>query len=67
MITSESEEETVRKFGVWKREMETWGLKVNISKTKLMVENLLLGHKGKVTMWGLRQGSWSKLNMVSML
>ena len=37
MITAESEEEAVRKFGVWKREMETRGLKVNINKTKLMV------------------------------
>ena len=37
MITAESEEEAVRKFGVWKREMETRRLKVNIKKTKLMV------------------------------
>ena len=37
ITTTESEEEAVRKFGVWKREMETWGLKVNINKTKLMV------------------------------
>ena len=37
VITAESEEEAVRKFGVWKREMETRGLKVNINKTKLMV------------------------------
>ena len=37
VITAESEEEAVRKFGVWKREMATRGLKVNINKTKLMV------------------------------
>ena len=37
VITAESEKEAVRKFGVWKREMETLGLKVNINKTKLMV------------------------------
>ena len=37
MITAESEEEAVRKFGVWKREMETRRLKVNINKNKLMV------------------------------
>ena len=37
MITTESEEEAVRKFGVWKREMETRGLNVNINKIKLMV------------------------------
>ena len=37
VITAESEEEAVWKFGVWKREMETRGLKVNINKTKLMV------------------------------
>ena len=29
VITAESEEEAVRKIGVWKREMETRGLKVN--------------------------------------
>ena len=32
VITAESEEEAIRKFGVWKREMETRGLKVNIYK-----------------------------------
>ena len=37
VITAESEEEAVRKFGVWKREMETRRLKVNINKNKLMV------------------------------
>ena len=37
VITTESEEEAVRKFGAWKREMETRRLKVNINKTKLMV------------------------------
>ena len=37
VIIAESEEEAVRKFGVWKREIETRGLKVNINKTKLMV------------------------------
>ena len=37
MITAESEEEAVRKFGMWKREMETRGLKLNVNKTKLMV------------------------------
>ena len=36
MITAESEEEAARKFSVWKREMETRGLKVNINKTKLL-------------------------------
>ena len=36
MITVESVE-VIRKFGVWKREMETRGLKVNINKAKLMV------------------------------
>ena len=36
VIPPESEKEAVRKFCVWKREMETWGLKVNINKTKLM-------------------------------
>ena len=35
--THESEGEAVRKFGVWKIEMETRGLKVNLNKTKLMV------------------------------
>ena len=35
--TAKSEEEAVRKFGVWKREMETRELKVNKNKTKLMV------------------------------
>ena len=38
VITTESEEEAVRKFGVRKRERETRGLKVNINKTKLMVK-----------------------------
>ena len=38
MITVESEEEIVtRKFGVWKIEMKTGGLRVNINKTKLNV------------------------------
>ena len=37
VITAESEEEAVWIFGVWKRETETRGLKVNINKTKLMV------------------------------
>ena len=40
VITAESEEEAVRKFGVWIREMETRVLKVNlkkINKTELMV------------------------------
>ena len=38
MITDESEKEAARKSGVWKREMETRGLKVNIIiMTKLMV------------------------------
>ena len=38
MITAESEEEAVRKFGLkWQRDMETRGLKVNINETKLMV------------------------------
>ena len=37
VITAESEEETVKKSGIWKRQMETRGLKVNINKTKLMV------------------------------
>ena len=32
-----SEEEIVRKFGVWKREMETKELKISINKTKFMV------------------------------
>ena len=36
-ITAESEKEAVRKFSVWKREMETRELKVNINKTKLLV------------------------------
>ena len=43
VTTAESEKEAVRKFGAWKREMET---KVNINKTKLMV---MLGHKGEGT------------------
>ena len=37
VITAESEEEAVRKLHIWKREMETRGLKVNIDKTKMMV------------------------------
>ena len=37
VMTAESKVEAVRKFGVWKREMETRGLKVSINKTKLMV------------------------------
>ena len=37
VITAESKKEAVRNFGVWKREMESRGLKVNINKTKLMV------------------------------
>ena len=37
VITAGSEEEAVKKFDVWKREMETRGLKVNINKNKLMV------------------------------
>ena len=37
VITAESEEEAVRKFSIWKREMETRGLKVNMNKTKMMV------------------------------
>ena len=36
VITAESEE-AVRKLSVWKRQMETRGLIVNINKTKLMV------------------------------
>ena len=35
VITAKSEEESVRKFGVWKREMESRGLKVNINKTQV--------------------------------
>ena len=37
VITAESEEEAVRKFSLWKREMETRRLKVNMNKTKMMV------------------------------
>ena len=37
VITAESEEKAVREFGVWKREMETRGLQVNINKSKLML------------------------------
>ena len=37
VITAESEGEAVRKFVVWKREMETRGLKININKIKLTV------------------------------
>ena len=34
VITAESEEEAVKKFGAWKREMETMGLnQVNINNT----------------------------------
>ena len=49
MITAESEEEAVRNFGVWKREMETRGLKVNMNKTNLMVmgREPVLGHNGE--------------------
>ena len=36
-IRAEWEEDAVKKFGVWKRVMETRGLKVNMNKTKLMV------------------------------
>ena len=36
VIIAESEEEAVRKLGVWKGEMETRGLKVKIDKTKVM-------------------------------
>ena len=36
-ITAESGKEAVRKFGLWKRETETGGLKVNLNKIKLMV------------------------------
>ena len=36
VIAAESEE-AIKKFGVWKREMENRGLKVNINMTKLMV------------------------------
>ena len=61
VITAESKQEAVRKFGVWKREMETRGLKININKTKLMVKNreptVLKAKKGKVPMWGFRQRS----------
>ena len=39
VIAAESEEEAVTKFGVWKRKIETRGLKVIINKTKLMVMN----------------------------
>ena len=38
MITAESEEEVIKNFGMWRREIETRGrLKVNTNKTKLMV------------------------------
>ena len=37
VLTAESEKKAVRKFGVWKREIETRRLKVNINKTKLIV------------------------------
>ena len=37
VIIAESEEESVRKFGIRKREMETRGFKVNMNKTNLMV------------------------------
>ena len=37
LITAEIGEDAVRKFSVWKIEMETRGLKVNINKIKLMV------------------------------
>ena len=70
-ITAESEKEAVRKFGVWKREMETWELKVNIKKTKLMVmmgrEPAVRLQRGRNFIWCLWQMSWSKLNMVSRL
>ena len=36
MISAESEEDTVRECGVWKRE-KTRGLKVNINTTMLML------------------------------
>ena len=35
VITGESEEEAVRKFGVWRREIETRGLKVSINKDQV--------------------------------
>ena len=50
LITAKSEEEAVRKFGVWKREVETRALKVNINKTKLMVmgrEPAVRPHRGR--------------------
>ena len=47
-MTAESEEKAVRKFGVWKREIETRGLKVNINKTKLMV----MGREPSVRRYG---------------
>ena len=37
VVSAESEEEVVKNFGVWKNEMETRRLKVNINKTKFMV------------------------------
>ena len=65
VITAESKEEAVRKFGVWKREMETRRLKVNINKTKLMVmgrETAVRPQRGRHPC-----GVWGKLNMVSKL
>ena len=37
VITAESKEAAVRRFNIWKREMEKRGMRVNMEKTKVMV------------------------------
>ena len=67
VITAESEEKVIRKFGVWKREMETRGLKVGIIKTKLMVtgrEPAVRPQRGNYPFGVLRQRSSSKVSVV---
>ena len=62
--------DVLNKFGVWKSEMETRGLKVNINKTMLMVmgrEPAVRPQRGRYPCGVCGKRSWSKLNLVSIL
>ena len=65
VITAESKEEAVRRSGVWKKEMETRGLKININKTQLMLMSRATAVRPQRGRYPC--GVCGKVNMVSIL
>ena len=55
VIIAESEEQVVRKFNEWKRELETRGLKVNMDKRQMMVvgRKPAVRPQRQIPMWSL--------------